>query len=82
MKRMLLIVAILFGMTLAAASPAQAWGRRGYYGRPIVARYYTPYFYGPYGPPAYGYFGGFPGSPAYGGYPGFPAGGVGIVFPH
>ena len=81
MKRLLPIVAVLFGMALAAASPAQAWSLRECCGpgfhRLVYGRYYNPYYYGPYGPPASGYYGGYPGSPGYGGYPGWP-GGVGV----
>jgi len=77
MKRVLLIVAVLFGMALAAASPAEAGRRHGQYGRPVHARYYSPYYFGPYGPPASSYSGGYVGSPGYGGYPGWPMG-VGV----
>ncbi len=73
MKR-LLIVAVLFGMALAAASPAQAARRRPFYGGHVYGRYFNPYYYGPYGPPAAGYFGGWVGAPGYGGYPGWPQG--------
>ena len=76
MKRLLLIVAVLFGLTLAAAPPAHAWGHHGH--PRIYTRFYCPYYYGPYGPPAYGYMGGYPSSPGFSGYPGFPLTGSGI----
>ena len=85
MKRFLLILAVLVGMTVASATPASAgWRRAGFYS-PYGGYWGGPGFYGPtYTPayrPYYGYYRGWGPSayPSYYGYGSYyPGYGVGV----